>query len=107
MNPHLIKAFRQWERTNWKFMFQLPEFISKNMMAGRDEIIHTFVLYFRLPPEERKDCGYFMKPAEKMVRDLGCNEQHMAKIFMLQLWASVLPQPYKKFHTKYANDKKD
>jgi len=86
-NPHLLDAFRRWERTNWKYMFQMPEFMSKDMMAARDEIIQSFVLYFRIPAEERQDSNLFMKEAEKMVRDVGCNEQDTARIFMLHFWA--------------------
>jgi hypothetical protein len=87
VNPNLLRAFRQWERTNWKYMFQMPEFMSKDMMAARDEIIDSFVKYFRVPAAERSDCNLFMKEAERLVREVGVGELDMAKIFMLHFWA--------------------
>ncbi|PVH94312.1 cytochrome P450 [Periconia macrospinosa] len=89
VNPNFLDAFKRWERTNWKYMFQMPEFMSKDMILARDEIIKSFILYFRLSPEERSDCNYFMKAAEKMVKDVGCNEEDTARIFMLYFWAIV------------------
>jgi hypothetical protein len=42
VNPNLLNAFRRWERTNWKCMFQMPEFMSRDMIATKEEIINTF-----------------------------------------------------------------
>jgi hypothetical protein len=87
VNPNLLKAFRQWERTNWKYMFQMPYFMSGDMINARDEIIETFMRYFRLPQAERNDCNLFIREAEKLVREVGVCELDMAKIFMLHFWA--------------------
>ncbi|KAH7136043.1 cytochrome P450 [Dendryphion nanum] len=94
VNPNLLKAFRQWERTNWKYMFQMPNFMSGDMMAARDEIIDTFVRYFRLPKEERSDCNLFIREAERLIREVDISELDMAKVFMLHFWA-ILGNIYK------------
>ncbi|KAF2818683.1 cytochrome P450 [Ophiobolus disseminans] len=94
VNPNLLNAFGRWERTNWKFMFQMPKFMSRDMIAGKDEIINTFVEYFRLPYEERSDCNYFVRASEKLAKDVGLCELDTAKIFLLHIWA-VLGNVYK------------
>lgn len=33
--PDLLKPFRKWEETSWKFMFQTPRFMSEDMYAAR------------------------------------------------------------------------
>lgn len=91
VNPDLVNVFRRWERTNWKYMFQMPKFMSKDMVAAKDEIIHTFVDYFRLPYEERSDYNQFIKDSEKLAKEIGFDEMDTAKIFMLHFWAYVLP----------------
>lgn len=91
VNPNLLTAFRRWERTNWKYMFQMPKFMSGDMIAAKEEIINTFVDYFRLPFEERSDCNYFVRASEKMARDIEVCELDLAKIFMLHFWAYVSP----------------
>jgi hypothetical protein len=87
VNPNLLNAFRRWERTNWKYMFQMPTFMSRDMIAAKEEIIDTFVDYFRLPYAERSDCNQFVRASEKLARDIGLCELDRAKLFMLHFWA--------------------
>lgn len=87
VNPKLLDAFRQWERTNWKYIFQMPDFMSKDMVAARDEIFNSFERYLRLPQEQRSDCSHWMRSSEQMVRELGVSEEDQAKVFMLHFWA--------------------
>ncbi|KAK5997452.1 Cytochrome P450 monooxygenase calL-like protein [Cladobotryum mycophilum] len=94
VNPKLLDSFAVWERTNWKYMFQMPEFISGDMVQARNAIINTFVDYLAIPAAERSDCNDFVKSIETMMRDLGVDEKDMAKIFMLHFWA-ILGNIYK------------
>ncbi|PWI72855.1 hypothetical protein PCL_09870 [Purpureocillium lilacinum] len=94
VNPTLLDSFALWERTNWKYMFQMPEIISGDMVQARDAIIGTFVKYLAIPASERSDCIDFVKSVEAMMRDVGVDERDMAKIFMLHFWA-VLGNIYK------------
>ncbi|KAF2190000.1 cytochrome P450 [Zopfia rhizophila CBS 207.26] len=94
VNPDLLRSFRAWERTNWKFMYQIPEFMSKDMMSAKDDIIHTFVKYFQVPIAERRDSSFFAQTVESMLREMECSEQEMAKIFLLHFWA-ILGNVYK------------
>ncbi len=87
VNPDLLDSFMVWERTNWKYMFQMPDIISGDMLGARDDIINTFVKYLRIPAEERSDSNYFVKSTETMMRDVGCSEEDMARVLMLHFWA--------------------
>ncbi|UNI23244.1 hypothetical protein JDV02_009077 [Purpureocillium takamizusanense] len=94
VNPSLLDSFALWERTNWKYMFQMPEFISGDMVSARDAIIGTFAEYLAIPASERSDSIDFQKSVEAMMRDVGVDEKDMAKVFMLHFWA-VLGNIYK------------
>jgi hypothetical protein len=90
VSPKLLDSFYAWERTNWKYMFQMPSMISGDMLRARDEIINSFVKYLEIPAEERADSNAFIKSIEAMMKDVGCNEQDMARVFMLHFWAYVI-----------------
>ncbi|KAI0186879.1 cytochrome P450 [Xylaria flabelliformis] len=94
VNPDLLDSFMVWERTNWKYMFQLPDIISGDMLQARDDIIDSFTRYLCIPQEDRRDSNYFVKSIETMMRDVGCSEQDMARVLMLHFWA-VLGNIYK------------
>lgn len=87
VNPALLRDFMTWEVTNWKWTFQLPKFMSGDMIKSKDAIINTFVKWLQLPVEERQDRAYFPKAMEEMMRDIGVSEEDMAKTIMLHFWA--------------------
>lgn len=88
--PNFVKSFELWERSNWKFMFQMPVIISGDMLQARDEIIDALTKYLDIPEEERDDRSHFVKSVEAMMRDVGCDTQDMARVFMLHLWAYLI-----------------
>ncbi|KAI3324249.1 hypothetical protein HD806DRAFT_534565 [Xylariaceae sp. AK1471] len=94
VNPNLLDSFMVWERTNWKYMFQMPNIVSGDMLEAREDIINSFVAYLGIPREERSDSNDFVKSVEAMMRDISCSEQDMARVFMLHFWA-VLGNIYK------------
>lgn len=91
--PTFLDSLELWERTNWKYMFQLPDIISGDMLQARDGMINAFIKYLDIPEEERTDRNYFVKSIEAMMRDVGCDKQDMAKVFMLHFWAYFTPPP--------------
>lgn len=84
--PNFVKSFELWERSNWKFMFQLPDMVSGDMLQARGEIIDALAKYLDIPEEERTDRNHFVKSVEDMMRNVGCDTQDMARVFMLHLW---------------------
>lgn len=87
VNPDMLHSFEIWERTSWKFLFHVPEFMSQDMVQSRDAIINTFVGYLGLPASERSDSVDFVKSVEAMLRDVGLDERDMARCLMLHFWA--------------------
>jgi hypothetical protein len=86
-NPDIFDAFRTWERKNWKFLFGLPRFLSRDMLSARDHIVTHYKRYLGTPLRERNGASYYVKATEKMLRDIGCSEKDMASMFMLHFWA--------------------
>lgn len=87
IEPNLLHIFRQWEETNWKYVFQLPRCLSKDTYAARDGLVGALTKYFHLPRERRSDTAYFVKMAESELRDIALDEREIARIHMLQMWA--------------------
>ncbi len=86
-DPALTDSFLKWEETTWKYVFQLPRFLSKDMYTARDRLIGAFRLYFAQPNAERADANYFVKTAEEELRDIEFGDFDVAKANMLQHWA--------------------
>lgn len=85
--PNLINAFLRWESTTWKYVFQLPRFLSKDMYTAKDQLVDAFSTYFEKPREERNDANYFVSAAEDKLRITGLETQDIARVHMLQFWA--------------------
>ena len=85
--PNLIQSFLKWEETTWKYVFQLPAFLSKDMYAAKDQLVDAFTAYFGQPKERRSDANYFVKTAEEELRDINFDDHNIAKVHMLQHWA--------------------
>ncbi|KAL8871898.1 MAG: hypothetical protein Q9174_002367 [Haloplaca sp. 1 TL-2023] len=87
LEPDLLSTFTTWEETNWKYVYQLPRFLSRDMYAARDRLIGAFTRYFALPKSERKDANWFIPRAEKEMRDVGIGDEDLGRAHMLQHWA--------------------
>jgi cholesterol 7alpha-monooxygenase len=87
VQPELLKWFMDWEHTNWKFLFQLPAILSRDMVAARGELVTTFTGYCQLPEGQRGDRSFFVKELEKMLREVGLSDEDMGNVMMLHYWA--------------------
>lgn len=85
--PDLLKTFHKWEQINWKFMFQIPRFMSEDMNATKSQLVDDFAAYFSRPKEQRCDANHFVKSVERELRTCGLDNEEIAKIHMLQHWA--------------------
>ena len=91
VSPDFMALFVDWERSNWKWMFQLPEFMARDVVRAKNGLHAALEKYLAVPAAQRRDANYFVTAAEAMLRELGVSEADMAKIFMLHMWAYVLP----------------
>ena len=85
--PSLIEHFLNWEATTWKYVFQLPHFLSREMYRARDQLIGAFTRYYGQPDHLRSDTAYFVPTAEAELRDIAFDDGEIAKVHMLQHWA--------------------
>lgn len=85
--PNLIETFLAWEETTWKYVFQLPRFLSRDMYAAKDQLVDAFTAYFGQPSNKREDATYFVKTAEEELRDIAFDDNDIGKVNMLQHWA--------------------
>ena len=85
--PNLMEYFSVWEATTWKYVFQLPRFLSREMYTARDQLIGAFTTYFGQPDHLRSDTTYFVPTAEAELRDIAFDDSEIAKVHMLQHWA--------------------
>ncbi|KAK8101941.1 hypothetical protein PG999_012315, partial [Apiospora kogelbergensis] len=93
--PALVDSFVIWERTCWKWAFQMPAVLSRDMLQARDGMVAAFVDYLDIPADDRQDAAYFTKATEAMLRDVGiCNNEDIARIFVVQFF-NILSNVYK------------
>lgn len=85
--PGLIDSFLKWENTTWKYVFQLPHFLSSDMYTARDQLIDAFTKYYGQARGNRADANWYVNKAEAEYRDIAFNDHDLAKVNMLQLWA--------------------
>ncbi|KAF3034468.1 hypothetical protein E8E12_000782 [Didymella heteroderae] len=87
MAPDIIEAFVDWEYTNWKFIMQMPAFLSKDMLRCKGTVVDAFKAYYMLPRSERPGASHFVTSLEDMLREAGLTEQDMAMFTFLHYWA--------------------
>ena len=88
-DPSLLQTYTTWERTYWKYVFQLPRCFSRDMYHARDKLVNAFIAYFKLPQAERADVAWFTPIAEAELRDIGLDDRDLGRAHMLQHWAYV------------------
>ncbi|KAL8731564.1 MAG: hypothetical protein Q9181_004257, partial [Wetmoreana brouardii] len=86
-DPNLLQTFALWEKTNWKYVYQIPHFLSHDMYRARDRLIEAFTRYFGLPRSQRSDAAWFIPRAEAEMRDIGLDDQDLGRAHILQHWA--------------------
>ena len=86
-DPSLLQTYTTWERTSWKYVFQVPRLFSQDMYFARDKLVDAFAAYFRIPQAERTDAAWFVPIAEAEMRDIGLDESDLGRAHMLQHWA--------------------
>jgi hypothetical protein len=84
--PQLIPAFVDWEYLNWKFLFQLPSFLARDMQSSKAAIVNGFTDYYRLPRSERPGALDFALALEDFMREIGFTEEDMGIFTMLHYW---------------------
>ena len=85
--PQLVTSLRKWERCNWKFLYNLPTFLSKDTATAKNELIQGFTTYFGLPKSQRLDAMTPVGATEDDSRNLDFKDSDIAKINMLWHWA--------------------
>lgn len=88
-DPSLLETYTTWEKTSWKYVFQVPRLFSQDMYTARDKLVNAFTAYFKLPQAERADAAWFVPIAEAEMRDIGLDESDLGRAHMLQHWAYV------------------
>lgn len=85
--PDLLRPYLVWESTSWKYMYRLPNFLSRDMLAAKDEIIDSFHNYFKTPKSKRTDATWYVPVVEDELRQCGLSSDEIARINMLLHWA--------------------
>lgn len=68
-------------------MYQLPSFLSVDMLAAKHEIVDTFRNYFNTNKSKITDAVWFVDVVENELRQCGFSSDEIARINMLLHWA--------------------
>ncbi|KAL4946606.1 cytochrome P450 [Aspergillus oleicola] len=94
IQPDFAARYMDWEKSSWKFLMGLPRFLSRDMLAAKDDMIGLFVEYFSLKPEERGHENFWVESVERLLRDLDLTNEEIARMFMLHT-SSIIGNMYK------------
>jgi len=87
LKPDFVHWFMVWERVNWKFLFNLPGFLSQDMLAAKAEMTDMFEKYFSLPRSERPGAAPWIVTLEDNMRESNLTTEELARVLTLQTWA--------------------
>lgn len=87
LEPGLVDAFKDWEYSNWKFLFQIPGIFAKDMLASKHTLTSAFTRYYKMPRSERPGATHFVTALEDMLREAGLSETDMGNFTLLHYWA--------------------
>ncbi|KAL2802828.1 hypothetical protein BJX63DRAFT_437511 [Aspergillus granulosus] len=87
IQPDFVDQYLVWEKSNWKFLFGLPGFLSRDMLAAKNALIDTLVQYFRLSVENRGNKNFWVESVEHCLREAGLSHEEVGRVFMLHAWA--------------------
>ncbi|KAL1653244.1 hypothetical protein SLS61_004121 [Didymella pomorum] len=87
MAPGIVDAFVEWEYTNWKFVMQMPAFLSRDMLRCKATVVDAFEAYYRVPRSERPGASHFVVSLEDMLKEAGLTQKEMAMFTFLHYWA--------------------
>ncbi|OJJ32645.1 hypothetical protein ASPWEDRAFT_29803 [Aspergillus wentii DTO 134E9] len=94
IKPDLTRWCLAWERTNWKYMFQLPAFLSQDMLEAKRELIDTFFKFAQFPKEQKSQQSFFVEELEQLLRATKLSEKEVAGMIALHYWV-VFANVYK------------
>ncbi|KAJ6016993.1 cytochrome P450 [Penicillium sp. IBT 35674x] len=89
LKPDFVHWFLLWERVNWKFLFNWPGILSRDMLAAKAEMTDMFEKYFSLPRSERPGAAPWMVVLEDNMRESNLTTEELARVLTLQTWAIV------------------
>ena len=87
IHPNLLRPSMQWESSSWKYIYQLPSFLSQDMRTAKAELVDAFIQYFKSAKADRADGSFFVAAFEQELRECGFDDADVAQIFMLHYWA--------------------
>jgi cholesterol 7alpha-monooxygenase len=93
--PDFTSWYLKWEHVNWKYLFNLPRFMSRDMTKVKNAMIDTLTRYFKIPQEERQCDNYFINSTEDSLREAGVTDEEIARLIFMQTWAYVFLAPQK------------
>ncbi|KAE8168174.1 putative cytochrome P450 [Aspergillus tamarii] len=94
LEPDFVHWYMLWERVNWKYLFGIPGFLSKDMLQAKEVMIDLFVKYFSLPRTKRPGASAWILETEDILTEGGLSTEDLGRAMMLQTWA-VLGNLYK------------
>ena len=94
---NVADAFMKWEYSNWKFLFQLPAFLSRDMLVAKQSMVRGFKTYLSLERDKRLNQSFFVNGVEDVLREMGLVEEQMGSFMLLHYWAYVF-QNLRKTH---------
>lgn len=88
--PDVHRSFLVFDELIWKILYQYPGFLSRDMAAGRSEVVAALAKYLRMPKGDRSDAAWIISAMEDEMASLGVGVEDMA-IIIFHLYIAYVP----------------
>lgn len=87
----LLETYTTWEKTSWKYVFQISRVFSQDIYSTRDKPVKAVTAYFKIPQAERADAPWFTPITETETRDISLNKSNLKRAHISQHRAYIDP----------------
>ena len=88
LEPNIVSALGEFDRSSWKFTYQVPGPFSKDMLSAKSLIQDALIRYFELPSRKRENASYLVSTLESEQRALKNTSKDLSASLTLLYWVA-------------------
>lgn len=88
IEPNIVDALAEFDTISWKFTYQVPAVLSRDMLRAKGTVQDALYRYFELPASRRTKSCYMVQTLESELRALNATSQDISASMMLLYWVA-------------------
>lgn len=82
IDPEFADVFQVFDELSWQITYQVPAYFARKQVAARLHLKDSLKRYFQTPQGERGEQAWFTNAAESVLREIGIDDDDIAKLFL-------------------------